>query len=210
MDATVEAAVAARVDNNGQACNGAKRFVIIDSLYEEFAEKFSAAMGAITVGDPMDESTELGPMCSIAAAKGLEEQVAEAVAAGATLRVGTGKRDGTKFAPAVLENISPENPAYVTEFFGPVAQLHRVSSEEEAIVLANATPFGLGSYVFTTDAEQADRIADGIDAGMVYINEVGADAPELPFGGVKNSGTGRELGPYGVDEFVNRKLVKRP
>ncbi|MEL0625723.1 NAD-dependent succinate-semialdehyde dehydrogenase [Salinibacterium amurskyense] len=210
MDATVEAAVAARIDNNGQACNGAKRFVIIDSLYEEFAEKFSAAMGAITVGDPMEESTELGPMCSVAAAKGLEEQVAEAVAAGATLRVGTGKRDGTKFAPAVLENISPENPAYVTEFFGPVAQLHRVSSEEEAIVLANATPFGLGSYVFTTDAEQADRIADGIDAGMVYINEVGADAPELPFGGVKNSGTGRELGPYGVDEFVNRKLVKRP
>ncbi|QYH35041.1 NAD-dependent succinate-semialdehyde dehydrogenase [Salinibacterium sp. M195] len=210
MDATVEAAVAARIDNNGQACNGAKRFVIIDSLYEEFAEKFSAAMGAITVGDPMEESTELGPLCSVDAAKNLEEQVAEAVAAGATLRVGTGKRDGTKFAPAVLENISPENPAYTVEFFGPVAQLHRVASEEEAIELANATPFGLGSYVFTTDAAQADRIADGIDAGMVYINEVGADAPELPFGGVKNSGTGRELGSHGIDEFMNRKLVKRP
>ncbi|WP_010204297.1 NAD-dependent succinate-semialdehyde dehydrogenase [Salinibacterium sp. PAMC 21357] len=210
MDATVEAAVAARVDNNGQACNGAKRFVIIDSLYEEFAEKFSSAMGAITVGDPMEEGTELGPLCSVDAAKNLEEQVAEAVAAGATLRVGTGKRDGTKFAPAVLENISPENPAYTVEFFGPVAQLHRVASEEEAIELANATPFGLGSYVFTTDADQADRIADGIDAGMVYINEVGADAPELPFGGVKNSGTGRELGAHGIDEFMNRKLVKRP
>ncbi|GAA1212473.1 NAD-dependent succinate-semialdehyde dehydrogenase [Rhodoglobus aureus] len=210
MDATVEAAVAARIDNNGQACNGAKRFVVLDSLYEEFAEKFSAAMGEITVGDPMEEGTELGPLCSVDAAKNLEEQVAEAVAAGATLRVGTGKRDGTKFAPAVLENISPENPAYRTEFFGPVAQLHRVSSEAEAIELANATPFGLGSYVFTTDADQADRIADGIDAGMVYINEVGADAPELPFGGVKNSGTGRELGSHGIDEFMNRKLVKRP
>jgi succinate-semialdehyde dehydrogenase/glutarate-semialdehyde dehydrogenase len=210
MDATVEAAVAARLDNNGQACNGAKRFIVIDALYEEFAEKFSAAMGAVTVGDPMNESTELGPLSSEAAAKGLEAQVAEAVAAGATLRVGTGKRDGTKFAPAVLENIGAENPAFSTEFFGPVAQLHRVSTEEEAVELANATPFGLGSYVFTTDADQADRIADGIDAGMVYINEVGADAPELPFGGVKNSGTGRELGATGVDEFMNRKLVKRP
>jgi len=210
MDATVEAAVAARIDNNGQACNGAKRFVVIDSLYEEFAEKFSAAMGAVTVGDPMDESTELGPLSSEDAATNLEAQVAEAVAAGATLRVGTGKRDGTKFAPAVLENISAENPAFNIEFFGPVAQLHRVSSEEEAITLANATPFGLGSYVFTTDADQADRIADGMNAGMVYINEVGADAPELPFGGVKNSGTGRELGAHGVDEFMNRKLVKRP
>jgi len=209
MDATVEAAVAARLDNNGQACNGAKRFVLIDSLYEEFAEKFSAAMGAVTVGDPMDESTELGPLSSEAAAINLEAQVAEAVAAGATLRVGTGKRDGNKFAPAVLENISPDNPAFSTEFFGPVAQLHRVSSEAEAIELANATPFGLGSYVFTTDADQADRIADGMNAGMVYINEVGADAPELPFGGVKNSGTGRELGAHGVDEFMNRKLVKR-
>lgn len=210
MDATVKAAVAARIDNNGQACNGAKRFVVIDSLYEEFAEKFSAAMGAVTVGDPMDESTELGPLSSEAAAKNLEAQVAEAVAAGATLRVGTGKRDGNKFSPAVLENITPENPAFSIEFFGPVAQLHRVSSEEEAITLANATPFGLGSYVFTTDADQADRIADGMNAGMVYINEVGADAPELPFGGVKNSGTGRELGAHGVDEFMNRKLVKRP
>jgi len=210
MDATVQAAVDARIDNNGQACNGAKRFVVLDSLYEEFADKFSAAMSAITVGDPMNDDTELGPLCSVAAAVTLEEQVAEAVAAGATLRVGTGKRDGTKFAPTVLENVSPENPAYTVEFFGPVAQLYRVSSEEEALVLANATPFGLGSYVFTTDAEQADRIADGIDAGMVYINEVGADAPELPFGGVKNSGTGRELGSTGIDEFMNRKLVKRP
>ncbi|TQO20154.1 succinate-semialdehyde dehydrogenase/glutarate-semialdehyde dehydrogenase [Rhodoglobus vestalii] len=210
IDATVEAAVAARIDNNGQACNGAKRFIVIDDLYEEFAEKFSAAMGAITVGDPMEEGTELGPLSSESAAKSLEEQVAEAVAAGATLRVGTGKRDGNKFAPAVLENISADNPAFITEFFGPVAHLHRVNSEEEAVELANATPFGLGSYVFTTDADQADRIADGIDAGMVYINEVGADAPELPFGGVKNSGTGRELGPHGVEEFMNRKLVKRP
>ena len=210
MDATVEAAVSARLDNNGQSCNGAKRFIVIDALYEEFAEKFSAAMGAVTVGDPMDESTELGPLSSETAAKGLEAQVMAAVAAGATLRVGSGKRDGTKFAPAVLENITPENPAFSLEFFGPVAQLHRVTNEEEAITLANATPFGLGSYVFTTDTDQADRIADGIDAGMVYINEVGADAPELPFGGVKNSGTGRELGAHGIDEFMNRKLVKRP
>jgi succinate-semialdehyde dehydrogenase/glutarate-semialdehyde dehydrogenase len=210
MDATVEAAVSARLDNNGQSCNGAKRFIVIDALYEEFAEKFSAAMGAVTVGDPMDASTELGPLSSETAAKGLEAQVMAAVAAGATLRVGSGKRDGTKFAPAVLENITPDNPAFSLEFFGPVAQLHRVASEEEAITLANATPFGLGSYVFTTDADQADRIADSMDAGMVYINEVGADAPELPFGGVKNSGTGRELGAHGVDEFMNRKLVKRP
>ncbi|MGV8876314.1 MAG: NAD-dependent succinate-semialdehyde dehydrogenase [Rhodoglobus sp.] len=210
MDATVAAAVSARLDNNGQACNGAKRFIVIDALYEEFAQKFAGAMGAVTVGDPMAETTELGPLSSEAAASGLEKQVAQAVAAGATLLVGTGTRDGTKFAPAVLENISRDNPAFSTEFFGPVAQLHRVTTEAEAIELANATPFGLGSYVFTTDAAQADRIADSIDAGMVYINEVGADAPELPFGGVKNSGTGRELGAQGVEEFMNRKLVKRP
>jgi succinate-semialdehyde dehydrogenase/glutarate-semialdehyde dehydrogenase len=207
LDATVEAAVSARVDNNGQACNAAKRFIVIEDLYEPFLEKFSAAMSAVAFGDPMDSDTVLGPLSSATATDRLQEQVDQAVASGAKVAVGGDRKDN--FFPAtVLTGITPSNNAYYEEFFGPVASVYKVGSEDEAIMLANDTPFGLGSYVFTTDAEQALRVADRIDAGMVFINVVGADSPELPFGGIKGSGSGRELGSFGADEFVNKKMIR--
>ncbi len=207
LDATVESAVMARVDNCGQACNAAKRFIVIEDLYDEFVEKFTAATLATKVGDPNDPETAIGPMSSLAAADNLTAQVAEAVAGGATL-VSAGERDGSYFPPGVLTNISADNPAYHQELFGPVAMIHKASNEAEAIEMANDTPFGLGSYLFTTDSAQADRVADAIQAGMVYVNLVGADSPELPFGGIKRSGSGRELGRWGADEFVNKKLIR--
>jgi succinate-semialdehyde dehydrogenase / glutarate-semialdehyde dehydrogenase len=207
MDATVEAAVMARVDNCGQACNAAKRFIVMDNLYDEFVEKFTAATLATKVGKPTDPDIAIGPLSSLAAAERLSEQVDAAVAAGATL-VSAGERSGAFFPPGVLTNVGSDNPSYNEELFGPVAMIHKVSSEQEAIDLANDTPFGLGSYLFTTDPEQASRVADAIQAGMVYVNIVGADSPELPFGGVKRSGSGRELGRWGADEFVNKKLIR--
>ncbi|HEY4267976.1 MAG TPA: NAD-dependent succinate-semialdehyde dehydrogenase [Galbitalea sp.] len=208
LDATVESAVAARLDNNGQACNAGKRFVVVDHLYDAFVEKFSAAIGRVTVADPMDDDTELGPLSSVAAAERLEDQVARAVAAGATKAFDGGPRVNAAFPPVVLTGVSEGNDAYREEFFGPVAQVYRVADEAEAITVANATPFGLGSYVFTDDDEQALRVADALDAGMVFINAVGAEGAQLPFGGVKRSGTGRELGAIGIEEFMNRKLIR--
>jgi len=207
LDATVEAAVAARMDNTGQSCNAAKRFIVIDELYQPFLEKFTAALTEVKPGDPHSPDTGAGPLSSTAAADRLEEQVRRAVEQGATLVAG-GTRNGNFFEPTVLTDIDPQNDIYREELFGPVAQVFRVGSEEEAIRLANDTPFGLGSYVMTTDAEQGRRVADRIDAGMVYVNLVLADGAELPFGGTKRSGFGRELGRYGADEFVNKKLIR--
>jgi len=207
MDATVEAAVAARLDNSGQSCNAAKRFIVIDSLYDEFLEKFTAAMTAVSPGDPMAEGTQVGPLSSLAAAEGLQAQLDRAVEQGATLVAG-GQRDGAFFPSAVLTGVTPEMDAYREEFFGPVAAVYKVSGEDEAVKLANDTPFGLGSYLYTTDEEQALRVADRIDAGMVFVNLVLADGAELPFGGIKRSGSGRELGRFGADEFVNKKMIR--
>jgi succinate-semialdehyde dehydrogenase/glutarate-semialdehyde dehydrogenase len=207
LDKTVEAAVAARLENTGQACNAAKRFIVVDDLYEPFLEKFSAAMTAAKSGDPHSPDTEVGPLSSTLAADRLEDQLRRAVEQGARIVVG-GKRDGNFFEPTVLTDVGADNDAYREEFFGPVAQIYRVGSEDEAVELANDTPFGLGSYVMTNDPEQAQRVADRIDAGMVYVNIVGADGAELPFGGTKRSGFGRELGRYGADEFVNKKLIR--
>jgi succinate-semialdehyde dehydrogenase/glutarate-semialdehyde dehydrogenase len=207
LDKTVEDAVAARLDNTGQSCNAAKRFIVVDDLYEPFLEKFTAAMTSTKPGDPTSEETEIGPLSSKSAADRLEDQVKRAIDQGAKLAAG-GKRDGNFFEPTVLTDIEADNDAYREELFGPVAQVYRVSSEEEAVKLANDTPFGLGSYVMTTDSQQAERVADQIDAGMVYVNLVGADSAELPFGGTKRSGFGRELGTYGADEFVNKKLIR--
>jgi succinate-semialdehyde dehydrogenase/glutarate-semialdehyde dehydrogenase len=207
LDETVQEAVDARIDNAGQSCNAAKRFIVIDELYEPFLEKFTAALTAVKPGDPNERETELGPLSSQLAADRLEDQVGRAVAQGATVVAG-GKRDGNYFEPTVLTDITPENDVYREELFGPVAQVYRVPSEEDAVALANDTPFGLGSYVMTNDAEQAERVADQIDAGMVYVNIVGADSAELPFGGTKRSGFGRELGRYATDEFVNKKLIR--
>ncbi|MFI5123443.1 MAG: aldehyde dehydrogenase family protein, partial [Vicinamibacteria bacterium] len=204
----VDAAVAGRLDNTGQSCNAAKRFIVVDGLYDEFLAKFTAAMTASPPGDPMARGTVLGPLSSVEAATRVAGQVDRAVAQGATLVTGGGSRDGAYYPPTVLTDVTPEMDAYREEFFGPVASVYRVGSEEEAIEIANDTPFGLGSYVFSNDPEQALRVADGLDTGMVYVNGVGLDGAELPFGGVKRSGFGRELGKYGIDEFVNKKLIR--
>ncbi|MBG0718310.1 NAD-dependent succinate-semialdehyde dehydrogenase [Microbacterium paulum] len=207
LDAAVGSAVEARLDNNGQSCNGAKRFVVASDLYDAFVDKFSAAMADATVGDPFDGDTVLGPLSSLAAAERLAEQVDRAVAQGATVVTG-GVRDGAFYPGTVLTGVTPEMDAYREEFFGPVGVVYRARDEDEAVAIANATPFGLGSYVFTTDPAQAERVADRIDAGMVYVNVVLADSPELPFGGVKRSGTGREMGLLAAEEFVNKKLIR--
>ena len=207
LDATVQAAADARLDNNGQACNGAKRFIVVDELYDAFVDKFVAAMSAVTAGDPMDGDTLLGPVASVAAAERLQAQIDQAVAQGATLLTG-GTREGAFFAPTVLADVTPQMNLYSEELFGPAAVVYRVADEDAAIALANDTPFGLGSYLFTTDPEQAERVANRIEAGMVYVNIVLADSPELPFGGIKRSGTARELGHLAADEFVNKKLIR--
>ncbi len=207
MDEAVEAAVAGRLDNTGQSCNAAKRFIVADEIYDDFLEKFKAAMTAATPGDPMSDDAEMGPLSSASAAETLQDQLDRAVAQGAEIVAGGDRKDNF-FSSTVLVGVTPENDAYREEFFGPVASVYRVASEEEAIELANATPFGLGSYVFSDDPEQALRVADGLDTGMVYVNGVGLDGAELPFGGVKRSGFGRELGRYGIEEFVNKKLIR--
>jgi succinate-semialdehyde dehydrogenase/glutarate-semialdehyde dehydrogenase len=199
LDATVDAAVAGRFENTGQACNAAKRFIVAADIYDEFLTKFTEKVLATAEG--------LAPLSSVAAAKRLGEQVDRAVADGAKL-VSNGERKGAHFPPGVLTGVSADSPSYREELFGPVACVYKAGSEDEAVDLANDTPFGLGSYVFTTDAEQAKRVADKIEAGMVYVNLVGADGVELPFGGVKRSGFGRELGSFGIDEFVNKKLIR--
>ena len=199
LDATVEAAVAGRFENTGQACNAAKRFIVVADLYDDFADRFTKKVMEIADG--------IAPLSSVAAAERLAEQVDRAVADGAQV-VSAGERNGAFFPPAVLTGVSPNSPSYREELFGPVATIYKVESEDEALRVANDTPFGLGSYVFTTDAEQAKRVADKIDAGMVFINGVGAEGVELPFGGIKRSGFGRELGRFGIDEFVNKKLIR--
>jgi succinate-semialdehyde dehydrogenase/glutarate-semialdehyde dehydrogenase len=208
VEEAAQAAVDARLDNTGQSCNAAKRFIVADDLYEDFLSKFSEKMKETQPADPTSEEAPIGPLSSAAAAERLEEQLKRAVDQGAEVAAGGGERDGNFFPPTVLTGITPENDAYLEEFFGPVAQVYRVGSEEEAIEVANATPYGLGSYLFTDDSGQAERIADNLETGMVFVNGVGLDGAELPFGGVKNSGFGRELGKYGMDEFVNKKLIR--
>lgn len=199
LDATIDAAVAGRFENAGQACNAAKRFIVVADLYDDFVDLFTKKVMEIAEG--------LAPLSSAAAAERLAEQVDRAVADGAQL-VSAGERNGAFFPPAVLTGVSPSSPSYREELFGPVATVYKVDSEDEAVRVANDTPFGLGSYIFTTDGEQAKRVADKIDAGMVFVNAVGAEGVELPFGGVKRSGFGRELGRFGIDEFVNKKLIR--
>ena len=197
---------AARLENAGQACNAAKRFVVASDLYEPFVSKLTDALTAIEPGDPSLPDSAMGPLSSATAADRLEDQLRRAVAGGATLVGGT--RDGNFVAPGVLTGVTPDNRVHREELFGPVAIVYRVDSEDEAVAVANDTPYGLGSFVFTTDPDQALRVADRIEAGMVFVNVVGADAAELPFGGVKRSGFGRELGRYATEEFVNRKMIR--
>ncbi|MDR6971795.1 NAD-dependent succinate-semialdehyde dehydrogenase [Leifsonia shinshuensis] len=207
LDAAVQNAVDARLDNSGQSCNAAKRFVVIDELYQPFLDKFTAKLSEVEASDPTSEESALGPLSSLKAAENLDEQVKRAVENGATLVRGGG-RNGAFFETTVLTDVTPDNPASKEEFFGPVAQVFRAKDEEDAVRIANDTPFGLGSYLYTTDKEQAERVANRIEAGMVFVNVVLADGAELPFGGVKRSGSGRELGRFGADEFVNKKLIR--
>ncbi|KRE27171.1 succinate-semialdehyde dehydrogenase [Mycobacterium sp. Soil538] len=196
LDATVEAAVDGRFENTGQACNAAKRIIVAEDVYDQFLDKFTKKV--------LEKADGLAPLSSVAAAERLEEQVQRAVSSGANL-ISEGERNGAHFPPAVLTDMPAD---YREELFGPVASVYRVADEDEAVAVANDTPFGLGSYVFTTDTEQAKRVADKIEAGMVFVNAVGAEGAELPFGGVKRSGFGRELGRFGMDEFVNKKLIR--
>lgn len=197
LDAAVDAAIFARTDNNGQACNAGKRMVIIDALYDAFVDKFTEKMLAM----------EAAPLSSVAASENLARQVERAVAQGATL-ASAGERKDAWFPAGVLSNMTPDNEISREELFGPVAQVYRAADEEDAVRIANDTPFGLGSYVFTTDPEQALRVAQALDTGMVFVNGVGMDAPELPFGGTKRSGFGRELGTLGIEEFINKKMIR--
>ncbi len=206
LESVVQSAVDARLDNTGQSCNAAKRFIVIDELYDDFVRILEDKLLAVEPAPGLEDGAAIGPLSSAQAAERLAEQVQEAVAAGAELT--GGGRDGTFFKPGILTGIEKGNPAYGEELFGPVAQVYKVRSEEEAVALANDTPYGLGSYLFTTDSEQALRVADQIEAGMVFVNVVLADGVELPFGGVKNSGFGREMGRLGADEFVNKKLIR--
>jgi succinate-semialdehyde dehydrogenase/glutarate-semialdehyde dehydrogenase len=199
LDATVEAAIDGRFENTGQACNAAKRIIVAENIYDEFLDKFTKKV--------LEKADGLAPLSSVAAAERLDEQVKRAVDSGAKL-VSDGQRHGAFFPPGVLTDVSPDSPTYREELFGPVATVYKVADEEQAVELANDTPFGLGSYVYTTDSEQAKRVADRIEAGMVFVNAVGAEGAELPFGGVKRSGFGRELGRFGIDEFVNKKLIR--
>jgi len=207
LDGAVQAAVAGRLENTGQACNAAKRVIVVDELYEPFLEKYTAALTAVKPGDPTSSESTIGPLSSALATERLSDQLKRAVDGGAKLVAGGG-HDGNFFESTVLTDIKPGNDAYYEEFFGPIASVYRVASEEEAVKLANDTPFGLGSYVYTTDPDQALRVADKIEAGMVFVNAVGAEGAELPFGGVKRSGFGRELGRFGADEFVNKKMIR--
>jgi succinate-semialdehyde dehydrogenase / glutarate-semialdehyde dehydrogenase len=207
LDQAVTAAVNARLENTGQACNAGKRFIVVDELYEPFLAKFTAALTAVKPGDPRSPETTIGPLSSSTATERLDDQLRRAIDQGATLIAGGG-HEGNFFEPTVLTDVTPENDAYREEFFGPVAQVFRVADEDAAVQLANDTPYGLGSYVMTNDPDQAQRVADKIDAGMVFVNAVGGEGAELPFGGVKRSGFGRELGRYGADEFVNKKMIR--
>ncbi|WP_405218058.1 NAD-dependent succinate-semialdehyde dehydrogenase [Agrococcus sp. Ld7] len=208
MDAVVEAAVATRMDNSGQACNASKRFIVLDEHYDEFTAKLSDAMMALEVGGPEDEDALVGPLSSQAAADRLREQVASAIAEGAKVLVGdVAASEGTRVAPALLGGVTSDMDAYREELFGPVGTVYRAKDVDDAVRIANDTPFGLGSSIWCNDPELALAVADRIDAGMVAINGAGAEDYDMPFGGTKRSGFGRELGPHGMEEFMNKKLI---
>jgi succinate-semialdehyde dehydrogenase / glutarate-semialdehyde dehydrogenase len=214
FEEAVTTAVKARTINNGQSCIAAKRFIVHEQIYEEFETQFVSAMKSLRVGDPLDDQVDIGPLATEQILNDLEEQVQVSVAAGAKIltggqraRLSGGFARGNFYEPTVLADIPKDSPAYRDEMFGPVASLFRVGSIDEAIELANATTFGLGAAAWTKDAKERDRFVDEIEAGCVFINSMVASDPRLPFGGVKHSGYGRELGYFGIREFVNIKTV---
>jgi len=210
LDKTVTWAVWAKMNNNGQCCIAGKRLIVAEELADAFLDKFHAALGALTPGDPMDAATTLAPMSTEAALVTLLDQVDVAVAKGAKVLLG-GKRinrPGSFMEPTILTNIKPANPAYREEFFGPVALFFRFKTEDEAVALANDSDYGLGGSVFTRDIARGQRVARRINTGMVFINQPTWTSADLPFGGIKNSGYGRELSALGIQEFVNKKLIR--
>ncbi|HEY8196852.1 MAG TPA: NAD-dependent succinate-semialdehyde dehydrogenase [Gemmatimonadales bacterium] len=209
LEAASRTAVKARTINNGQSCIAAKRFIVVGAIADEFERRLVAGMRALVVGDPMDPATDVGPLANEAQVKTLTDQVERSVRAGARLLTGGHPLDrpGYYFAPGVLTNISTDSPAYREEVFGPIALLFRARDIDEAIQIANDSPFGLGSSAWTTDERERDRFIGDLETGMVFINGMVASDPRLPFGGVKQSGYGRELGVYGMREFVNIKTV---
>lgn len=210
LDKTIPWAVWGRMYNQGQTCCASKRFIVLDSIADKFIEKFQAALALQQPGDPMDEKTTKGPLSQEIALVDLLKQVDSAVAHGAKVLMG-GKRidrPGSFMETTILTDIAPENPAFRTEFFGPAAMFFRVKDEAAAIALANDSDFGLGGSVFTEDAARGKRVASQVDTGMMFINNIDWTDAELPFGGVKDSGYGRELGDMGIQQFVNKKLVR--
>ena len=209
LDASVKVAVQARTINNGQSCIAAKRFILHERVADEWTRKFVAALETLTVGDPMDAQTDLGPLATPKILDALAAQVEGSVAAGATLLTGGRRvdRPGNFYAPTALSDIPRSAPAYSEELFGPVALLFRVIDLDEAVRQANDTPYGLGSSVWTTDPTEQERFINDIEAGMTFVNCMVASDPRLPFGGIKNSGYGRELSEIGQCEFVNLKTV---
>ena len=210
LDKTVKWAVWAKMNNTGQCCIAAKRYIVVEKLADRFLEKFKSALSALTPGNPMDKATTLGPLSTEGALVNLLKQVDQAVAHGADLVLGGKRMDrpGAFMEPTILTNIKPDNPAYREEFFGPVALMFRVKNEDEAVVLANDSDFGLGGSIFTNDVARGKRVASRINTGMVFINHPTWTAPDLPFGGIMDSGYGRELSSMGIQEFVNKKLVR--
>jgi succinate-semialdehyde dehydrogenase / glutarate-semialdehyde dehydrogenase len=209
LDAAVETGVQARVQNNGQSCIAAKRFIVAQAIADEFERKFVDRMQNLQIGDPTDEKTELGPLATPDGVKDLDADVQKTIKAGAKLLTGGHplKRPGNFYAPTVLTHVPKGSPAYSEELFGPVASIFRVKDQEEAIRVANDVRFGLGASVWTNDERERERFIDELEAGMVFVNKMVASDPRIPFGGVKASGHGRELGLVGIREFVNAKTV---
>ena len=210
LEATVKWAVWGKMNNTGQCCVAAKRFIVVEALADQFLAKFTAALSGLKAGDPMDPATTLGPLSTESALVTLLDQVKRAVAKGAKLALGGQRvdRPGAFMEPTILTDITVNNPAFREEFFGPVALFFRVKNEDEAVALANDSEFGLGGSVFTRDVARGKRVAARVETGMMFVNHPTWTSPELPFGGIKNSGYGRELSSLGIQEFVNKKLVR--
>jgi succinate-semialdehyde dehydrogenase/glutarate-semialdehyde dehydrogenase len=196
--------------NTGQACEAAKRFIVVEELFDEFVAGFRDRLASLEPGDPADPATTLGPVCAERAAAGLVEQVQDAIDYGATVVIGGGRvdRPGAFVEPTLLTGVTPDMRVYHEELFGPVAVVYRVADDDAAVELANDSPFGLGGAVFCSDTERARRVADRLACGMVWINSPVSSQPDLPFGGIKRSGFGRELSDLGMREFVNNKLIR--
>nr|WP_315142241.1 NAD-dependent succinate-semialdehyde dehydrogenase [uncultured Flavobacterium sp.] len=210
IDQAVDWAVVGRINNNGQCCVASKRFIVVAEIADVFLEKFKNKLADLVVGDPVDTSTQLGPLCTEEAATKIANQVERAVDGGAKIILGGKRVDriGAFMEATILTDVKQNNPVFYEEFFGPVALFFKVKNEEEAIALANNSPYGLGGSIFTQDIERGKRVANQIDTGMVFINHPTWTQADLPFGGTKNSGYGREMAALGLEEFVNKKLIR--